>query len=78
MTAAMITARDLAIGWSRDAVLLERASFEVQAGEIFGILGRSACGKSTLLRVLIGRWPARSIWRGKGRRGSAPAGRASA
>jgi phospholipid/cholesterol/gamma-HCH transport system ATP-binding protein len=51
---AVITARDLSIGWSRDAVLLEHASFEIARGEIFGILGRSASGKSTLLRVLIG------------------------
>jgi phospholipid/cholesterol/gamma-HCH transport system ATP-binding protein len=53
----VLAARDLAIGWSRDAVLLEHASFEVHAGEIFGILGRSACGKSTLLRALIGLEP---------------------
>ena len=50
----VIQARDVSIGWSRDVVLLEHASFEVREGEIFGILGRSACGKSTLLRVLIG------------------------
>jgi phospholipid/cholesterol/gamma-HCH transport system ATP-binding protein len=54
---AVVTARDLAIGWSRDAVLLEHASFDVEPGEIFGLLGRSACGKSTLLRVLIGLEP---------------------
>ncbi len=54
MSDVVIAARDLAIGWSRDDVLLEHASFEVRAGEIFGILGRSACGKSTLLRVLVG------------------------
>ncbi len=58
MTAApMIVARDLSIGWSEDAVLLEHASFDVRCGEIFGILGRSACGKSTLLRALIGLEP---------------------
>jgi phospholipid/cholesterol/gamma-HCH transport system ATP-binding protein len=55
---AVITARNLAIGWSRDAVLAENIDFEVRPGEIFGILGRSACGKSTLLRVLIGLEPA--------------------
>jgi phospholipid/cholesterol/gamma-HCH transport system ATP-binding protein len=50
----VVAARDLAIGWSRDAVLLEHASFEIQRGEIFGLLGRSAAGKSTLMRALIG------------------------
>ena len=54
---AMIVARDLSIGWSPDAALLEHASFDVKRGEIFGILGRSACGKSTLLRALIGLEP---------------------
>jgi phospholipid/cholesterol/gamma-HCH transport system ATP-binding protein len=53
-TKPILLARDVSIGWSRDEVLLERASFEVREGEIFGILGRSACGKTTLLRVLIG------------------------
>lgn len=53
----VISARDLAVGWSRDAVLCEHASFTVDQGEIFGILGRSACGKSTLLRVLVGLEP---------------------
>lgn len=51
---AVVEARDLSIGWSRNAVLLEHASFDVQPGEIFGILGKSASGKSTLLRVLAG------------------------
>ncbi len=50
----VVAAHDLTIGWSEDAILLEHASFEVQRGEIFGLLGRSAAGKSTLLRVLIG------------------------
>ncbi len=53
----IVRARDLSIGWSRGDVLLEHASFDVHAGEIFGILGRSASGKSTLLRALIGLEP---------------------
>jgi phospholipid/cholesterol/gamma-HCH transport system ATP-binding protein len=54
MTAPIIAVRDLAIGWDRRHVLLEHASFDVMPGEIFGILGRSACGKSTLMRAMIG------------------------
>ncbi|HEY4243214.1 MAG TPA: ATP-binding cassette domain-containing protein [Kofleriaceae bacterium] len=50
----MIEARDVAIGWSDAELLLEHATFDVQRGEVFGILGRSACGKSTLLRALVG------------------------
>jgi phospholipid/cholesterol/gamma-HCH transport system ATP-binding protein len=51
--APMIKVTDLAMGWD-DVTLLEHASFEVQRGEIFAILGGSGSGKSTLLRVLIG------------------------
>lgn len=50
----VIEVRNVSIGWSRDAVLVERASFDVESGEIFGILGRSGSGKTTLLRVLVG------------------------
>lgn len=49
-----IEVEDLSIGWDRDTVLIEHATFAVHAGEIFGILGRSASGKSTLMRALIG------------------------
>jgi len=56
----MIEAHDLTIGWSEDEILLEHASFVVERGEIFAILGRSASGKSTLLRVLIGLEPPRA------------------
>lgn len=51
---SIIEVRNVSVGWSRDAVLLERASFDVEPGEIFGILGRSGSGKTTLLRVLVG------------------------
>lgn len=54
----MVHATELSIGWGPDEVLLQGASFHVERGEIFGILGRSASGKSTLLRVLVGLEPA--------------------
>ena len=50
----MIQVSDLTMGWSPEAILLEHASFEVDEGEIFAILGGSGSGKSTLLQCLIG------------------------
>lgn len=52
--APILEARDLAIGWNPERPLVEHASFAVERGEIFGILGRSASGKSTMLRALVG------------------------
>ena len=53
MTDPLITVTDLSMGWG-DVVLLEHASFTIERGEIFVILGTSGCGKSTMLRYLIG------------------------
>ena len=50
---ASITVRDLVIGWDKK-ILLKELNFEVQAQDIFVVLGGSGCGKSTLLRHLIG------------------------
>lgn len=49
----VLAVKDLAVGWGGVA-LIEGATFEIHPGEIFGILGRSASGKSTMLRTLIG------------------------
>lgn len=37
--------------------ILANVSFELQPGESLGIIGPSASGKSTLLRLLVGAWP---------------------
>jgi phospholipid/cholesterol/gamma-HCH transport system ATP-binding protein len=48
-----ITVDDLRIGWGT-RVLMEHTTFHVDRGTIFAILGGSGCGKSSLLRHLIG------------------------
>jgi phospholipid/cholesterol/gamma-HCH transport system ATP-binding protein len=48
-----ITVDDLCIGWGT-RVLMEHTTFQVERGTIFAILGGSGCGKSSLLRHLIG------------------------
>jgi phospholipid/cholesterol/gamma-HCH transport system ATP-binding protein len=50
---AMIRVTGLEIGWD-EVVLLESATFDVARGDVFAILGGSGCGKSTMLRYLIG------------------------
>ena len=49
----LIQVRNLTMGW-HDSVLQQDLSFSVERGDIFAILGGSGCGKTTLLRHLIG------------------------
>jgi phospholipid/cholesterol/gamma-HCH transport system ATP-binding protein len=53
MNDSIVRVEDLSFGWDR-AVLQQGASFEVERGSIFAVLGSSGCGKSTMLRYLIG------------------------
>jgi phospholipid/cholesterol/gamma-HCH transport system ATP-binding protein len=53
MNQTLIEVTDLSIGWDGN-ILQEHASFQIERGEIFVILGGSGCGKSTMLRYLIG------------------------
>ncbi|GJM21823.1 MAG: polyamine ABC transporter ATP-binding protein [Planctomycetota bacterium] len=50
---ALIEARDVEIGFGGPPIL-SGVNVDIEAGEIFAILGGSGCGKSTLLRHLIG------------------------
>ena len=40
-----------------DSVIIDDISFDVRQGEIFIILGGSGCGKSTVLKHMIGLYP---------------------
>ncbi len=40
--------------------IVANASFNLEAGESLGIIGPSASGKSTLVRLLVGAWPCQS------------------
>jgi phospholipid/cholesterol/gamma-HCH transport system ATP-binding protein len=52
----MIRVTRLWVGWG-DKAVLEDVSFDVEAGEVFVVLGVSGSGKSTLLRYLVGLEP---------------------
>ncbi len=50
---AIIEVRNLKAGYD-DNVVLEDLNFDVERGEVFVILGGSGCGKSTVLKHMIG------------------------
>ena len=51
----MIAARDIGFRYPRsDAWVFQGLSFEIEAGQIFGILGPNGRGKTTLLKCLVG------------------------
>ena len=52
----VIRVEDLTAGYG-DVAIIKDINFEVQAGEVFIILGGSGCGKSTLLKHMIGLLP---------------------
>ncbi|PJD98787.1 MAG: hypothetical protein CK427_16775, partial [Leptospira sp.] len=52
-TEPIIQVRNLTSGYG-STIIMENISFDVRKGEIFGILGGSGSGKSTILKNLIG------------------------
>lgn len=57
MTTPVVRLCEASIGFEKGAPLLESVSFDVHAGEIIGIEGRSGLGKTSLLRTIAGLIP---------------------
>lgn len=49
----IISIKNLTIGYGNESIM-ENLSFDVEKGEIFGLLGRSGCGKTTLFKAIVG------------------------
>ncbi|MCP4720261.1 MAG: ATP-binding cassette domain-containing protein, partial [Desulfobacteraceae bacterium] len=56
MTKTAIKVRNLSAGYNNQAIM-ENLCFDIRQGEIFVILGGSGCGKSTVLKHMIGLVP---------------------
>jgi iron complex transport system ATP-binding protein len=51
---AAISAQGLSFFYQPGSPVIEDLSFSVKRGEIFAILGQNGCGKTTLLRLILG------------------------
>ncbi|MEM4248417.1 MAG: ATP-binding cassette domain-containing protein, partial [Candidatus Nanoarchaeia archaeon] len=56
MAKRIIEVSDLTIGYE-DSIILKDLNFNIFESEIFIILGGSGCGKSTILKHMIGLYP---------------------
>jgi ABC-type nitrate/sulfonate/bicarbonate transport system ATPase subunit len=54
MPNAVLEAHDLTLSWDGDYLVTREISLAVDAGEILVLVGRSGCGKTTILHALAG------------------------
>jgi ATP-binding cassette, subfamily F, member 3 len=53
----LLRAEDLVVGYSRESPLTRELSFELWAGDRLAVLGPNGCGKTALLRTVLGEIP---------------------
>ena len=58
MAEAAVTVENVTVGYG-ERTILEHISFGIHHGEIVALLGGSGCGKSTMLKAVIGLLPVR-------------------
>ncbi|HMG97752.1 MAG TPA: ABC transporter ATP-binding protein [Gaiellales bacterium] len=54
MSAPLLSVAELRVGAGSRATVVEDVSFEVAAGEVFGVVGESGSGKTTVAQALLG------------------------
>jgi ATP-binding cassette, subfamily F, member 3 len=54
---SLVRADDLIVGYSRERPLTRELSFDLWAGDRLAVLGPNGCGKTALLRTVLGEFP---------------------
>ncbi|MGO8880456.1 MAG: ABC transporter ATP-binding protein [Desulfomonilaceae bacterium] len=53
LSVSAISVRNVSAGYAEE-IVIHNVSFDVSKGEVFAVMGRSGCGKTTLFRAMVG------------------------